>query len=128
MQYSATLIGVMIYVFVIILIQFLNIKTDVYSKVIGINLWLEPHNSAHNPYDNVGVNGVTIVEITRPGVASNLIPIEGTDHLWITSNEEMEIRTIALIGKITRLSQSDKRNSEDSHSFIYESKVKLKSG
>lgn len=88
------------------------------SITIGIKLWFAPQISEHWPKNNPGRLIKKFVWLRRPGVASTLIPKDGTVHEWRTSAAETRIRIWLLVGKIIRLSTSNKRNPEVSSSFI----------
>ena len=62
--------------------------------------------------------------LSRPGIASILIPRAGMVHEWMTSAAVMRRRTSSCIGTTIRLSTSSRRNSPGARSVvgsIYES-------
>lgn len=93
-----------------IIIHFKNFLYEIASNTIGINLWLAPQISEHCPKYNPGRIDIVGVWFKRPGIASTFTPNEGTVHEWITSFEVIITRTEVIVGKIIRLSTSNRRN------------------
>lgn len=60
---------------------------------IGIKLWFDPQISEHWPVNIPGRLIKIFNWFKRPGIASALIPKEGIVHEWITSLDEVIIRT-----------------------------------
>lgn len=54
---------------------------------------------------------IIVVWFRRPGMASVFSPRDGTAHECNTSSEEISIRIVISIGRTTRLSTSNNRNS-----------------
>lgn len=61
---------------------------------------------------------IRVVWFNRPGMASVLRPSDGTAHECSTSSEEINIRTVISIGRITRLSTSSSRSSPGFNSCV----------
>lgn len=80
------------------------------SRTIGINLWLAPQISEHWPYKIPGRRQYMLSWLSRPGIASTLIPREGIVHEWITSAADTKSRIWVLKGTTVRLSTSSSRN------------------
>lgn len=81
------------------------------SSTIGIKLWLAPQISEHCPYNKPGRRQYILNWLSRPGIASTLIPNDGIVHEWITSAADTRRRICVLNGITVRLSTSRSRRS-----------------
>lgn len=82
----------------------------VISIIIGIKLWFAPQISEHCPKNIPGRLEIEKHWFKRPGIASILIPRDGTVHEWITSIDEIRYLMLVLMGIISLLSVSNNRN------------------
>ena len=107
----------------IILIDLINLLGEIDEIEIGIKLWLAPQISLHCPVKIPVRFALMINWFIRPGIASTLIPNEGTVHEWITSSDKINVRIVVLLGIIMWFDESNSRIFFDSN--INESNDKL---
>lgn len=80
--------------------------------------WLIPQISEHWPKKIPARSMVVQNWLIRPGIASILIPKEGTVQEWITSAEEHKNRSGNPKGRTSRLSTSSRRTWDSSDGNI----------
>jgi len=74
-----------------------------------MKLWFAPQISEHCPKNRPIRFAFILTWLSRPGVASAFSPMAGMAHEWSTSAAVIKTRMSVLIGKITRLSTSNRR-------------------